>query len=167
MGTVWVLVDVSEAKLGEIAVGSQAVITVAAQSGKTFEGTISYVSPELDPSTRTARVRVEVKNPQEWLLPGMFAQARLTAAPGGEIGAAEAVVAVPEDAVQTVEGEPAVFVPVEGEPNSFAKRPVQVGKPVGGMTPILAGLKQGEEYVASGSFILKAELGKAGAAHEH
>ncbi|MBC8106127.1 MAG: efflux RND transporter periplasmic adaptor subunit, partial [Anaerolineae bacterium] len=70
-------------------------------------------------------------------------------------------------AVQTVEGEPSVFVPVEGEPNTFAKRAVGVGAPINGMVPVFAGLKDGEKYVATGSFILKAELGKAGAAHEH
>jgi len=97
----------------------------------------------------------------------MFAQALLSSAPAAQGGAPEPVVVVPEEAVQTVEGEPAVFVPVEGEANTFAKREVGVGKPIGGFVPILAGLKDGEKYVAKGSFILKAELGKAGAAHEH
>ncbi|HTL29816.1 MAG TPA: efflux transporter periplasmic adaptor subunit, partial [Tepidisphaeraceae bacterium] len=69
--------------------------------------------------------------------------------------------------IQTIEGAPAVFVPVEGEANTFAKREVKVGEAVGGMAPILAGLKAGEKFVVSGSFILKAELGKSEAGHEH
>jgi hypothetical protein len=54
---------------------------------------------------------------------------------------------------------------VEGEPNTFAKRTVSVSATVGGIVPITSGLKEGEPVVVSGSFILKAELGKA-AAHE-
>jgi cobalt-zinc-cadmium efflux system membrane fusion protein len=74
---------------------------------------------------------------------------------------------VPEGAVQTVEGEPAVFVPHASEANTFQKRQVGVGPSVNGMVPVFAGLKEGEKYVAAGSFILKAEIGKEGAAHEH
>jgi cobalt-zinc-cadmium efflux system membrane fusion protein len=162
---IWVLVDVPESKLTAVPVGSKAKVSVPAL-GRTFDGTISYISTDLDASTRTVRVRVAVENAQLKLLPGMFALAEITAG-AGEAGAAEPVVAVPEEAVQTVEGEPAVFVPVEGEPNTFAKRRVGVGAAIGGMVPVFAGLKEGERYVAGGSFILKAELGKAGAEHEH
>ena len=168
LSTVWVLADVPEAKLAQISNGAKAEIAVPGSGSEKYSGTVSYVSPELDPSTRTARVRVEVKNPELKLRPGMFAQAEIAGGGGlGEGGAPEPVIAVPEEAVQTVEGEPAVFVPVEGEPDTFAKRAVGVGPAVGGMVPVLAGLKEGEKYVAGGSFILKAEIGKAGAAHEH
>ena len=107
---------------------------------------------------------VEVKNGHGELRPGMFARAEISSG-GGASG--EAVLAVPDEAVQTVEGGPAVFVPVEGEENTFAKRAVTVGKVVGGQVPVLSGLKEGEPVVVSGTFILKAELGKSGAAHEH
>jgi cobalt-zinc-cadmium efflux system membrane fusion protein len=66
-----------------------------------------------------------------------------------------------------VEGSPAVFVPVANEPNRFARRAVEIGRPVGGMVPVTKGLAEGEAVVVSGSFILKAELGKAGASHGH
>ncbi|WP_428937743.1 efflux RND transporter periplasmic adaptor subunit [Fontivita pretiosa] len=163
LSTVWVLADVPEAKLGQIRIGSPVQIAVAALAGHTFEGFVSYLSPELDPATRTARVRIEVRNAETKLMPGMFARADIAA--GAADG--EPVLAVPEEAVQTVEGQAAVFVPVEGRPNRFAPRQVRVGQPIAGMVPIFAGLQEGEQYVAGGSFILKAELGKAGAAHEH
>ena len=93
----------------------------------------------------------------------MFASVALTAgAPGGE-----GVVALPDEAVQTVEGAPAVFVPIEGKPNTFAKRTVKVSSPVGGMVQVLSGLSEGESVVVSGTFILKAELGKGEASHGH
>jgi membrane fusion protein, heavy metal efflux system len=94
----------------------------------------------------------------------MFAQAAIRPA---VIDEASTVLAIPEEAIQTVEGGPAVFVPVEGELNTFAKRSVTVGPPVAGMVQVLSGLRDGETLIVAGSFILKAELGKAGAAHEH
>lgn len=159
--TVWVFADVPEARLAEVAVGAKAKVTVAASQGDAVEGTVSYILPQLDATTRTGRVRIEVKNEGSALRPGMFAVAELTT------GTAEGVVAVPDAAVQTVEGEPAVFVPHAKEANTFVKRQVGVGPAVGGMVPVFAGLKEGEKYVASGGFILKAQIGKEGAAHEH
>jgi cobalt-zinc-cadmium efflux system membrane fusion protein len=94
----------------------------------------------------------------------MFLRAEISSSTGE---APPAVIAVPEDAVQTVEGSPSVFVPVKGEKNTFSKRVVAIGPAVGGMVPVLSGLKEGQSIVASGSFILKAEIGKEGAAHEH
>jgi cobalt-zinc-cadmium efflux system membrane fusion protein len=153
LSTVWVLADVPEAKLGEIALGSQARVTLPALANRDFMGAVSYISPELDLFTRTARVRIEVKNPEGRLLPGMFARVEVST--------------VPEDALQTVDGQPAVFVPVAGESSAFRKQPVTAGPPVSGMVPIHSGLEEGAPYVVSGTFILKAELGKTGAEHEH
>ena len=96
----------------------------------------------------------------------MFVQVEVVGqTPGGSDP--EAMVAVPEGAVQTVEGGAAVFVPVQGEANTFAKRAVTIGPVTGGLVPIYAGLVEGESFVSAGSFILKAELGKGGAGHGH
>ncbi len=158
---IWIVADVPEAKLAAARVGAAANIALPSLASA-LQGKVAYVAAEIDPSTRTARVRIETPNESGALLPGMFATVEITAT-----DAEEAVVAVPDEAIQTVDGEPAVFVPVEGEPNTFAKRQVAVGAPVGGMVPIYAGLKEGQQYVAAGSFVLKAELGKAGAGHGH
>lgn len=164
LNPIWVSADIAETNISQVSVGSKVQITVPAIAVEAFEGVVSYVAPELDPSTRTARIRVEVPNDGIRLLPGMFATA--TIAIGGSATEEDAI-AVPEEAIQTVEGEPSVFVPVPNEANTFAKRAVAVGQPIGGFVPVYAGLKDGERYVASGSFVLKAELGKAGASHGH
>lgn len=172
----WVLADVPEAKLTGIAVGAKAWITIGSATGQSdraatprFEGTVSFIAPLVDPTTRTAQVRIDVPASLDGgltLKPGMFAQAEIVASMSGGADPAPPV-AVPDEAIQTVEGGPAVFVPVANEPNTFAKRAVTVGKPVGGLVPISSGLVEGERFVIAGTFILKAELGKGSAAHEH
>jgi cobalt-zinc-cadmium efflux system membrane fusion protein len=163
MTTLWALADVPEARLAGVAKGAGARVTLAALPEESVAGAVSFVAHTVDPITRTAKVRIEVANEHERLRPGMFATAEIET--GG--GKGEAVLAVPDEAIQTVEGGPAVFVPVEGEENTFAKRAVSVGKAAGGWVPVMSGLKEGERIVVAGSFILKADLGKSGAAHEH
>ena len=164
--TLWVLADVPEARLHEIAVGAKSWVAVGTTGARRFEGQVAFVAPLVDATTRTAQVRIEVPAAALTLKPGMFAQVEIVATDPANPEAAP-MVAVPDEAVQTVEGGPAVFVPVKGEPNTFAKRAVTVGHSVGGLVPILGGLVEGEEFVVAGTFILKAELGKGSAAHEH
>jgi len=165
----WVLADVPESKLLDVHVGATAWVGVGSidRGGSVrFEGTVAFISPLVDPTTRTATVRIEVPVTELKLRPGMFAQAEIVAADPAA-PAPPAIVAVPEDALQTVEGGPALFVPVAGEPGTYQKRAVTIGNPIGGLVPIHAGLVEGETYVSAGTFILKAELGKGSAAHEH
>lgn len=165
----WVLADIPEARIHEVAVGATAWVKVGSVDAPRYEGSIAFISPMVDAATRTAQVRIEVRGseqPGSALKPGMFAQVEIVAS-SPSASEPPAVVAVPEQAVQTVEGGPALFVPVPGEANTFAKRSVTVGKTVGGLIPIYSGLVDGEQFVAAGSFILKAELGKAGAEHVH
>jgi cobalt-zinc-cadmium efflux system membrane fusion protein len=126
---------------------------------------VALISPSVDPETRTVRVRIEAGDRHEELRPGVFAQVEIASIAGGRPG--EEVLAVSDSALQLVEGETSVFVTVPGEPGTFARRRVIVGREVGGFVPVLSGLAEGEEYVAQGAFILKAELGKSSAEHQH
>lgn len=164
LSTVWVLAEVPEAKLADVAVGSPATVTVAALKDEKFEGIVSFVAAELDPSTRTVRVRIEVKNGAGRLKPGMFAQAEISQP---KSPTTQSVLAVPDSAVQTIEGKPVIFVPMADKPNTFLKRPVTLQTPTDGMYPVRYGLTEGEPFVSAGSFVLKAELGKSGAEHGH
>jgi len=160
----WVLADVPEARLAGIAVGARAWVTAGVLGEQRYEGSVAFVSPLVDPGTRSAQVRIEVPAEALPLRPGMFAHVEIELA---ALVASGTVLVVPEEAVQTVEGGPAVFVPVEDEPGTFAKRAISIGETVGGFVPIHAGLAEGDAFVASGSFILKAELGKGSAEHSH
>lgn len=160
--TVWVLVDVPEARLADVSVGSSAVITVASMPDETFSGTVSYVAPELDAAARIAQVRIAVANPAGRLKPGMFAQAEIR-----QVAPGTSVLSVPDAAVQTIDGKPVVFVPMADKPDTFLKRPVTLEAAVGDWWPVRYGLKEDEPIVLTSTFILKAELGKSGAKHEH
>ncbi|MCC6677760.1 MAG: efflux RND transporter periplasmic adaptor subunit [Phycisphaerales bacterium] len=163
--TLWVLAEIPEARLHEVTIEATAKVT-AGTNGAAHEGAVSYISPLVDPVTRTVQARIEVPAASLALRPGMFVQVEL-AVTDAQPGQAPEVIAVPDEAVQTVEGSAAVFIPVEGEPNTFTRRAITAGKPIGGLVPVLAGLSEGERYVAAGSFILKAELGKGSAGHQH
>jgi cobalt-zinc-cadmium efflux system membrane fusion protein len=164
--TLWVLADVPEARLPEVAIGAKAWLKPGGPASHRHEGEVSYISPMVDPRTRSAQVRIVVHCEHGTLWPGMFAQVEIEAT-DHEHGVPAGVIAISEEAVQTVEGSPSVFVAAEGEANTFVRRAVVVGKSVHGMTPVHSGLAEGEMYVAAGSFILKAELGKAAAGHSH
>jgi cobalt-zinc-cadmium efflux system membrane fusion protein len=159
--TLWVIADVPEARIAEVSIGAPAHVLVSAVGSVPLAGRVSFIDPALDPNTRSARVRIDVQTKGAAIRPGMFAQAEITLDQR-----ADPVVAIPDDALQTVEGAPAVFVPVPGEEHTFARRRVTVGKPVAGWLPVLSGVREGDLIVTSGSFILKADLGKTEAAHE-
>lgn len=165
LGTLWVLADVPESRLKEIAKGARARIKFGNQEATPIDGTTSNVAAAVNADTRTAEVRVEVHNAQGVLKPGMFVRIEVEMLVGATNRGA--VLAIPDEAIQILEGHPVVFVPVAGEENTFTKRVVTIGEPVMGLVPVYSGLKQGEQYVASGTFILKAELGKGSAEHDH
>lgn len=161
--TLWVLADVPEARLAQVTKGAKARVHLAAANDDVIEGTVSYIAPNLDPSTRSAQVRIEVSGQHRLLKPGMFAEAELL---DGRPQYQEPVLAVPDMAVQTVDGRAVVFTPLPKKEGVFTKREVQVGTEVNGMVPILAGLGLGDEVVTQGAFVLKAELAKAAAGQE-
>lgn len=165
LSVLWVLADVPEGRLKLIATGTRARIRCGDPSAPAIEGTTSNVAAALNTDTRTAEVRVEVRSHDGSLKPGMFVSIEIeTLVDAPNRGP---VLVIPDEAVQVLAGQSVVFVPVPGEENTFTKRAVVVGSPVMGLVPVYSGLKEGEQFVASGTFILKAELGKGSAEHGH
>jgi cobalt-zinc-cadmium efflux system membrane fusion protein len=154
--SVWVLADVPEPAAASVRPGAAARVS-APRSGNGWDGKVTYVSPVVDPATGSVAVRDIVDNSSGALRPGLFVSADIEQAQGKP---PEPVLAVPDGAVQTIEGEPTVFVPVEGEQDTFEKREVKVGESVGGLLPVESGLKEGDKVVVEGAFVLKAELSK-------
>ncbi len=161
----WVLADVPEGRLGEVSIGTAASVVVASAPDHSHEGRVTMIAPQIDPNTRSAQVRIEVVERHAEIRPGVFAEAELVL-PAKSDGLPPPIV-VPDEAVQTVEGRSCVFVPVADEPGTFTPIPVEVGERLDRAVVITAGLDEGQEFVAKGAFILKAELGKSSAEHHH
>jgi cobalt-zinc-cadmium efflux system membrane fusion protein len=147
----WVELDVYERDLAHVAVGDEAEIRLETYPDKTFRGTVSYLNATVDVATRTARVRIEVPNPERLLRPGQFVHAHLSTR-----GVTEPIVAVPRKAVLQVEGEPSVFVQLDK--TRFVARPVELGRVAGDLVEVKRGLLEGERIVIEGGFVLKSEL---------
>ncbi|MET0389101.1 MAG: efflux RND transporter periplasmic adaptor subunit, partial [Polyangiales bacterium] len=128
-----------------------------------FSGQVTRIGQQVDPTSRTVDVRVELDNPSGVLRPGMSASANV---PIGD--ATETIVAVPLPAIQRHPRGWCVFIPLDEE-GHFDMREVGRGRDLGGEVEILSGLRAGEHVVVDGAFLLKAEADKArgGGQDEH
>ncbi|HID37565.1 MAG TPA: efflux RND transporter periplasmic adaptor subunit [Ghiorsea sp.] len=158
--SVWVKVKLSQSQIAGIHAGEHAVVTTK-NSKTTYPAKVINVYHQLDTTTRTVGVRLEVKNPKDTLHPGMFVTAEI------ESGRGDAqVLLLPEEAVQRQGSELIVFI--EEETGHFERREVEVGKTRMGLVPILKGIQEGESVVIKGAFVLASELAKSGfAVHNH
>lgn len=156
LSNVWVDVTVYPQDVPNVAIGKPANVTAAGT--ETRRGEIAYVSPKIDEGTRTGMARIVLPNPDQRCRPGMFVRADLV------VSAEDAAIVVPNSAIQTIDNQTVVFVE---EHDEFKKRPVLVGRTTGNQSEILKGLNPGERFASSGTFVLKAELGKAEAEHSH
>lgn len=161
LSSVWVLVDIHEKDLAKVRRGQAATVIVGAFPDQKFRGRITYLADLVDEATRTVKARVEVANPGRKLKPEMFATVELALAAD-----APPVLAVPEEAVQELDGKKLIFVAEKD--TEFEPRPVELGRASGGMVEVVSGLKEGERYAVKGAFTLKSELKKGELeGHEH
>lgn len=154
---VWISVDVYEGDLARVRTGAVAVVSPTAYPGETFRGRVTYAGGIVDSASHTFKVRLEVENAAGRLRPGMFAQVRIETPITGGAGA----IAIPEAAVQDLDGQQVVFV-AGGESGTYLVRTVTLGPRAGnGLVVIATGLTAGEHVVTKGAFQLKSELTKA------
>ena len=159
LGRVWVIASVYERDLGRVKTGQTAEIAFVSFPDRTFSGRITQVAQRLDPETRTAKVRVEVENRGQQLKLEMFGTVRLpTQDP-------RIVPAIPETALQQVDGKNAVFVQTKAQ--EFQRREVELGHKADGWVEVTHGLKPGEQVVTQGSFYLKSTLLKETLQEDH
>lgn len=156
--TVWVQADVFEKDLRLVREGSTAEVRVGAHPDQLFKGKVTYVADVLDPYTRTAKVRIEVPNPDNLLKVEMFATVRIAT------DVARPALMVPAEAVHKLDDQMAAFVKLE---NGFERRNLQLGPRIGEWVTVVEGLKEGESVVTKGSFLLKSEAKKAELGHHH
>jgi Cu(I)/Ag(I) efflux system membrane fusion protein/cobalt-zinc-cadmium efflux system membrane fusion protein len=150
LSRVWVYANVYEYELPWVETGQLAEVTLSYLPGATFRGEVSYVYPFLEPKTRTARVRIELANPDGLLKPDMYADVRIYAAtvPG--------VLTVPEEALIR-SGKRTLAVVALGQ-GRFEPRPVELGIDSGdGWLEVRSGLREGDRVVTSGQFLIDSE----------
>lgn len=154
LSSIWVVVDIYEKDLAKVSRGQMATVTVDAWPDLTLTGRVTYLADMLDAATRTLKVRVEVPNPRRMLKPEMFARIKLTPS-----ASAAMTLAVPEDAIQEIDGKKVIFVTDEsGE--VFRPETVETGRSSAGLVEIISGIREGQRYAGKGSFMLKSELKK-------
>ena len=148
LSTIWVFAQVFQNDLGRIKVGDPATLTVDTYPDQTFSGRVDFIYPEIDMTTRTARVRLRFANPGLKLMPGMFVNVSLELPMGQHE-------VIPASGVLQTGTRQIVFVD-RGEGN-LEPREVKLGAPVGDDYIVLEGLKAGERIVTSANFLIDSE----------
>ena len=150
LSLVWVQAQVYEQDLPFIRLGQDARVTLSYLPDRTFQGRVTYIYPNVDEQTRTAKVRMEFHNPGYFLKPGMFATVELRA----ELD--PSTLLVPDSAVLRSGTKNTVFVALDG--GRFEPRTVTLGpRSENDMYQVLNGLSEGERVVTSGQFMLDSE----------
>jgi cobalt-zinc-cadmium efflux system membrane fusion protein len=157
LSSVWVDIIVYAKDLASVRLGQEAAVKADSDCAEGI-GKVSYVGPLVGEDTRTAKARLVLPNPEGKWRPGLFAKVELTR------HNASPPIVVRSEAIQTYQNRSVVFVQYDEQ---YEARPVVLGRTDGKFTEILKGLFEGERYVVKNSYVLKAELGKAGMAHQH
>ncbi len=148
LSTAWVLADIYEYEVPYVKVGQTATMHLSYFPGKSYVGNIAFINPTVDPKTRTAKVRLELPNPDLELKPEMFVDVELEIDYGTQV-------VVPQEAVLDAGTEQVVFV-AHGD-GYFEPRKIQVGARVVDQVIVLDGLRPGETIVTSGNFLIDSE----------
>jgi membrane fusion protein, copper/silver efflux system len=147
---VWVIADVAESDLAAIKIGTHATVTVRAYASQPVDGEVTFIYPELKVETRTARVRIEVPNPEERLKVDMYADVVFQTGIGEK-----PAIAIPVSAVID-SGNRQIVLIAKGE-GHFEPRPVKLGRRDDSYVEVLEGIDQGEKVVTSANFLIDAE----------
>ncbi len=148
LSSVWVNAQVFQQDAGKMKPGDSADITVDAYPGRVFHARVEQILPQVDPATRTLRVRLTLPNPRLMLKPGMFVNVRLRAPLGRQLF-------VPASAVVQSGSRQVVFV--SRSPGSFEPREVQLGTRTDEGFVVLKGLKLGDTVAISANFLIDSE----------
>lgn len=149
LSTIWIIAQIFEDQASWVKVGEAVETQLPAFPGKVWKGVIDYVYPEVDPKTRTLKVRFRFNNPGGHLKPNMYANVKLF----GE--SKPNVLTLPSEAlIRTSKGDRVI---VSSENGQFIVRSVRVGIESSDQVEILSGLRTGEKVVISGQFLIDSE----------
>lgn len=156
LSNVWIVADVYERDLQRVREGTRATVTTTAYPDRPLEGRVSFIDPQLNTTTRTAKIRVEVANPRGDLRLGMYTDVAI-ASPG-----TAPVLSVPKEAIQSVGDRQFVYLSSAGDTTKFVEREVRLGRALGNQVEVASGLSAGDSVVSKGSFFVRAEAERLG-----
>jgi membrane fusion protein, copper/silver efflux system len=154
LSVVWVWAEFYESELSMLQTGQQVTVTASSYPNDRFEGEVALINPFLDQAKRTAKVRIDIPNPDFKLRPGMFANVEL----GMDMGQG---LTVPASAVMPTGSREIAFVDKGG--GKLEPRVVELGEQIGDHYEVKSGLAEGERVVASANFLIDAESKVQGA----
>lgn len=146
LSTVWIVSDVPESAIRFIQPGEDLEIELSAYPGQRFHAKVRRIADSVDPTTRTVKVRAELRNQHGRLLPQMFGRIR-------HVEGTRKMPAAPPSAV--LQGQSGSYLYVETSPGRFRQTPVQTGSRAGDLIGITAGLQPGDRIVTDGVMLLK------------
>lgn len=165
LSTVWAEFAVPLDRLSGIPVGSKMKVSLLGHEDESISGRVVFINPLSDPETRRVMVRARISNRGNAYRPGSYVTARI------DYGDPKPVSSIEIDAVQTIDGQEMIFVPVEGEEGAFKPVEIRTGRRSSHHVEIISGLEEGASYVNKGAFALKAEMVTANmdphAGHNH
>ena len=148
LSNIWIVADIYEFEAADVKLGQAATITLSSFPGRTFSGKITYIYPQMDNTTRTLKVRIELSNKGFLLKPDMYADVTLNINYGNRL-------VVPQEAVLDSGSEQLVYVALAD--GYFEPRKIQIGPKVDDKYVVLNGLQAGERIVTSGNFLIDSE----------
>ncbi|MBS0232514.1 MAG: efflux RND transporter periplasmic adaptor subunit [Proteobacteria bacterium] len=146
---VWMMVDVAEGDIDALRPGQRVTVTTRARPGRTFSGTVTVIYPQLMKETRTARVRVELANPDKALLPDMYGDVKIATGSNAD------VLAVPASAIIDSGSRQVVLLDLGN--GRFEPRDIKLGRRGNGFVEVLSGVSEGDSVVVDGNFLIDAE----------
>jgi Cu(I)/Ag(I) efflux system membrane fusion protein/cobalt-zinc-cadmium efflux system membrane fusion protein len=148
LSTVWVYANVFQTDVGQLRPGDPAQVTVDAYPGRTFYGHIDQILPDVDPVTRTVRVRLIFRNPGLVLKPGMYVNVNIDVPLGSQM-------VIPSSGVLQAGTQEIAFI--DRGQGRLEPRAIQTGALVGDSMIVLKGLKSGDRIVSSANFLIDSE----------
>ena len=156
LSEVWVQLDILGRNLSRVGAGQR--VTVTTLDGEQREGVIDFVSPLVAHDSQSVRARVPIRNEDRAFRAGQFVSASVV------VAESEVALAVRRDAIQTFRDFDVVYARVG---DTYEVRMLELGRRDGEYVEVLGGLSAGETYVSANSFLVKADIEKSGASHDH
>ena len=154
ISSIWILAEVFERQAAWVELGQSTEVTLSYLPGKTWQGKVEYIYPDLDPKTRTLKVRLRFDNPGEDLKPNMYANVKIYGGPKNNI-----VVIPLEGLIRTGRNQRVIIDLGEGK---FVAREVLAGIESGDYVEIIKGVEAGDKIVVSGQFLIDSEASMRG-----